>query len=212
MPDPRDIRIEYGLATLDESSLLPDPIAQFARWFDDAVAANVVDVNAMTLATVGDGQPSARVLLLKGFDSRGFVFFTNYNSRKGRELVANPRAAIVFYWAPLQRQVRIEGTVQRVSGHENDEYFHSRPREAQIGAWASHQSGQIVSRAVLEARQQELETRFGAGVVPLPDFWGGYRLAPTLVEFWQGRRARLHDRISYSRNPDGSWVIRRLEP
>jgi pyridoxamine 5'-phosphate oxidase len=213
MPDPRDIRIDYSLASLDESSILPDPIAQFARWFDDAVGAKVIDANAMTLATAaGDGQPSARVLLLKEFDSRGFVFFTNYTSRKGRELAANPRAAMVFYWAPLQRQVRIEGTVSQVSGHENDEYFHSRPRDAQIGAWASHQSGQVQSRAVLEARQKELENRFAGAAVPQPDFWGGYRLVPTSIEFWQGRPARLHDRICYTRGDAGSWTIRRLEP
>lgn len=213
MPDPRDIRIDYSLDTLDESSILPDPIAQFARWFDDAATAKVADANAMTLATTGgDGAPSARVLLLKGFDSRGFVFFTNFNSRKGRELAANPRAAMVFYWPPLQRQVRIEGTVQKTSGHENEEYFHSRPREAQIGAWASHQSGQIESRTLLDARQKELETRFAGAAVPLPDFWGGYRLVPQSIEFWQGRPARLHDRICYTRGGDGSWTIRRLEP
>jgi pyridoxamine 5'-phosphate oxidase len=213
MPDPRDIRVDYGMGALDESSIVPDPIAQFALWFDDAVAAKLADANAMILATAGgDAVPSARVLLLKGFDSRGFVFFTNYTSRKARELQANPRAAMVFFWSQLQRQVRIEGTVHKVSGHESDEYFHSRPREAQIAAWASHQSGQIASRAVLEARQKELEARFAAGPVPLPDFWGGYRLVPASLEFWQGRPARLHDRISYSRNPDGSWVIRRLEP
>jgi pyridoxamine 5'-phosphate oxidase len=213
MPDPKELRIEYARSELDESSALPDPIAQFARWFDEAVAANVPEANAMTLATSGkDGAPSARVLLLKGFDSRGFVFFTNYTSRKAREMEANPRAAMVFFWGPLERQARIEGTVLRVSRHESEEYFQTRPRLAQIGAWASHQSGQIASRALLEERQRELEARFGAGPVPLPDFWGGYRLVPATLEFWQGRPGRLHDRLSYCRSADGSWTLRRLEP
>jgi pyridoxamine 5'-phosphate oxidase len=213
MPDPKELRIEYARSELDESSALPDPIAQFARWFDEAVAANVPEANAMTLATSGkDGAPSARVLLLKGFDSRGFVFFTNYTSRKAREMEANPRAAMVFFWGPLERQARIEGTVLRVSRHESEEYFQTRPRLAQIGAWASHQSGQIASRALLEDRQRELEARFGAGPVPLPEFWGGYRLVPATLEFWQGRPGRLHDRLSYLRCADGSWTLRRLEP
>jgi len=213
MPDPKELRTDYRKGGLDESSASSDPIAQFARWFDDAVAANLPDPNAMTLATSAqDGMPAARVLLLKGFDSRGFVFFTNYTSRKARELEANPRAAMVFFWAKLERQARIEGTVQKVSRHESEEYFQSRPREAQIGAWASHQSGQIASRALLDQRQKELEARFAGGPVPLPDFWGGYRLAPTCLEFWQGRPGRLHDRLCYSRIADGGWVIRRLEP
>jgi pyridoxamine 5'-phosphate oxidase len=213
MPDPKDLRIDYRLGELDESAVLADPIAQFARWFDDAIAANVPDANAMTLATAAqDGTPSARVLLLKGFDSRGFVFFTNYTSRKARELEANPRAAMVFFWAKLERQARVEGTAAKVSRHESEEYFRSRPREAQIGAWASHQSGQIASRALLEQRQKDLEARFAGGPVPLPDFWGGFRLVPASLEFWQGRPGRLHDRISYTRCADGSWVIRRLEP
>jgi pyridoxamine 5'-phosphate oxidase len=213
MPDPRDIRIDYAKGELAESSVLPDAIAQFALWFDEAAVANLALANVMTLATAGpDGAPSARVLLLKGFDSRGFVFFTNFTSRKGRELDANPRAAMVFFWESLQRQVRIEGMVQRLGRNENEEYFRTRPREAQIGAWASHQSGQIASRAVLEARQNELEARFAAGPVPLPDFWGGYRLIPQSIEFWQGRTARLHDRLCYTRGGEGSWTIRRLQP
>jgi pyridoxamine 5'-phosphate oxidase len=213
MPDPRDIRIDYAKGELAESSVLPDAIAQFALWFDEAAVANLAQANVMTLATAGpDGAPSARVLLLKGFDSRGFVFFTNYTSRKTRELDANPRAAMVFFWESLQRQVRIEGMVQRLGRNENEDYFRTRPRDAQISAWASHQSGHIASRALLEQRQKDLEARFAGGPVPLPDFWGGFRLVPALMEFWQGRTARLHDRISYTRCADGSWLIRRLEP
>jgi len=213
MPDPKNIRIDYTVGELDESTVLPDPIGQFARWFDEAAVVNVAGANVMTLATVAaDGTPSARVLLLKGFDSRGFVFFTNYTSRKARELEANPRAAMVFFWETLHRQVRIEGTVARVSRTESEEYFRTRPREAQIGAWASHQSGQVAARAVLEERQKALEARFAGGEVPLPDFWGGYRLVPAMMEFWQGRPARLHDRIRYTRKADGGWVIVRLEP
>jgi pyridoxamine 5'-phosphate oxidase len=213
MPDPRDIRIDYAKGELSESSILPDAIAQFALWFDDAAVANLAQANVMTLATAGaDGAPSARVLLLKGFDSRGFVFFTNFTSRKARELDANPRVAMVFFWESLQRQVRIEGMVQRLGRNENEEYFRTRPREAQVSAWASHQSDQIASRELLEAQQKELEARFAGGPVPLPDFWGGYRLVPQSIEFWQGRAARLHDRICYTRGGDGSWTIRRLQP
>jgi len=167
----------------------------------------------MTLATAdASGVPSARVMLLKDFDARGFVFYTNYESRKGRELDANPRATLVFFWQPLERQVRIEGTVQKVSRQESEEYFHSRPRLAQIGAWVSHQSSVLSSRHEMERKVAKMLLRFAIGTVPLPDFWGGYRLAPTEMEFWQGRPSRLHDRLVYNRQQDGSWVIRRLSP
>jgi pyridoxamine 5'-phosphate oxidase len=213
MPNPQNIRTDYGKHALDESNALPDPIAQFAIWFDEAVKAGVPEVNAMTVATAdASGAPAARVLLLKGFDEQGFVFFTNYASRKGKALDANPRAALVFFWHELERQVRIEGTVERTSRAESEEYFHSRPRAAQIAAWASHQSREVATRSELEDRETELTARFGDRTIPLPDFWGGYRLAPSMIEFWQGRSNRMHDRLLYTRQADGSWIISRLEP
>ena len=208
-----DLRQEYMFRGLDESDLDPDPFVQFRSWFDQAVAAQVPEPNAMTLATAGaDCRPSARLVLLKGFDASGFVFYTNYESRKARELAANPWAALVFFWPQLARQVRIEGQVEPVAPHESDAYFHSRPRGSQLGAWASHQSQVISSRAVLDQRMQELTAAYQARPVPRPPYWGGYRLAPTLVEFWQGRPNRLHDRLRYRRLEDGGWLIERLAP
>ena len=208
-----DLRQEYMFRGLDESDLDPDPFVQFRSWFDQAVAAQVPEPNAMTLATAGaDCRPSARLVLLKGFDASGFVFYTNYESRKARELAANPWAALVFFWPQLARQVRIEGRVEPVAPHESDAYFHSRPRGSQLGAWASHQSQVISSRAVLDQRMQELTAAYQARPVPRPPYWGGYRLAPTLVEFWQGRPNRLHDRLRYRRLEDGGWLIERLAP
>ncbi len=208
-----DLRQEYMFRGLDEADVDPDPFVQFRIWFDQAVAAQVPEPNAMTLATAGaDCRPSARLVLLKGFDASGFVFYTNYESRKARELAANPWAALVFFWPQLARQVRIEGRVEPVAPHESDAYFQSRPRGSQLGAWASHQSQVISSRAVLDQRMQELTAAYQAHPVPRPPYWGGYRLAPTLVEFWQGRPNRLHDRLRYRRLEDGGWLIERLAP
>jgi pyridoxamine 5'-phosphate oxidase len=186
---------------------------QFGRWFGDARAAGLPEPEAMTLATTGpDGRPSARMVLLKGFDQRGFVFYTNYTSRKSRELAASPAAALVFWWPPpLQRQVRIEGLVERVSNEESEAYFRTRPLGSQLGAWASNQSEVIPGRDVLEKRLEELSARYADGEVPLPPFWGGFRLAPEVIELWQGRPNRLHDRLRYRR--DGArWTIERLSP
>jgi pyridoxamine 5'-phosphate oxidase len=210
---PEDLRIDYARGQLGEGDVLPDPIQQFGRWFEEVRAAKVPEPNAVTLATAeASGAPSARVVLLKAFDARGFSFFTNYASRKGTELEANPRAALCFYWQPLERQVRVEGRVERVSREESDAYFRTRPVSAQIGAWVSRQSQTIDSREELQRREAELTERFKGSPVPLPDFWGGYRVVPSAVEFWQGRPSRLHDRLLYERTADGRWSLRRLSP
>ena len=212
-----DLRTDYMRETLDETDVAPEPLRQFEHWFDEAVRAQVPEPNAMTLATIGvDGRPAARIVLLKGFDGRGFVFFTNYASRKGRELDARPQAGLLFFWAELERQVRIEGVVQKLPVSESDEYFACRPRASRLGAWASPQSETIANRAVLEARFGEAETRFrdGGDRVPRPPHWGGYLLVPDMLEFWQGRRSRMHDRIRYRRDSThlGAWAIERLAP
>ncbi len=197
---------------LHESALDRDPVRQFARWFHEAVDAKVALPEATTLATADrEGRPSARVVLLKDFDEHGFVFFTNYESRKARDLGANPRAALCFWWPALERQVRIEGSVTRVTGPESDAYFSTRPRGSQIGAWASAQSEVIESRRVLEERAAELSARWVESSVPRPPHWGGFRLAAETIEFWQNRDDRLHDRFRYSRR-GGSWVLARLAP
>ncbi|MDQ3792572.1 MAG: pyridoxamine 5'-phosphate oxidase [Actinomycetota bacterium] len=206
------LRKEYTRAGLAESDANPDPIAQFRRWFDDALAAGLREPNAMTLATATpDGRPSARVVLLKGFDERGFVFYTNYEGRKGEELEENPYCALVFYWAELERQVRVEGRVSRVPKRESDEYFGSRPRGSRLGAWASEQSRPVGGREVLEERLRVLEAEYEAREVPRPPFWGGYRVEPEVIEFWQGRENRLHDRLVYRRS-GGGWGRERLQP
>jgi pyridoxamine 5'-phosphate oxidase len=208
-----DLRREYALARLDETDVSHDPIVEFARWFAEAQEAEVLEVNAMTLATAtAAGVPSARIVLLKAFDERGFVFFTDYRSRKGGELEANPRAALVFYWGELERQVRITGGVVPTSREESEEYFRSRPLGSRLGAWASHQSRVIPGRTVLEQDLRDVEERFGDGEVPLPPHWGGYRLVPDAIEFWQGRASRLHDRIRYTREVGKRWRVERLSP
>ncbi|HEX3235659.1 MAG TPA: pyridoxamine 5'-phosphate oxidase [Gemmatimonadales bacterium] len=209
-----DLRREYARARLDEADVSHDPMVEFARWFAEAQDAQVPDPTAMTLATATpDGAPSARIVLLKAFDERGFVFFTDYRSRKGAELAANPRAALVFYWGELERQVRITGRVAATSREESERYFRSRPLGSRLGAWASHQSRVIPGRSVLEADLHEVEARFREGDVPLPEYWGGYRVVPDAIEFWQGRESRLHDRIQYVRADQGKeWRRERLSP
>lgn len=205
-------RHEYIGGGLRRAELDPDPIKQFERWFTAAFKAHILDANAMTLATCVDGKPFARVVLLKDFDDRGFVFFTNYFSEKGRQLDKNPNVALVFYWMEVERQIRIEGKVEKTSREESEEYFHSRPFGAQLGAWASQQSRVIDARRVLDARLEEMKQRFSEGQIPLPPHWGGYRVIPQRIEFWQGRPDRLHDRFRYTRQGDGSWSIDRLAP
>ncbi len=208
-----DIRRDYMRHSLDETHTIENPIDQFRSWFAEALQAQVMEPNAMTLATADtEGRPSARIVLLKGIEDSGFVFYTNYESRKGHELLLNPHASLVFFWPELERQVRIEGTVDKVSELESYEYFKSRPFESRIGAWASQQSSIVENREALEKRYTELSEQYSSGMeVPLPPFWGGYILRPTHVEFWQGRPGRLHDRILYT--PEGdAWQRVRLSP
>lgn len=212
MPNLADLRENYTRGSLDAADVLPDPLAQFQRWFDQALASQLPEPNAMHLTTVGaDGRPSGRIVLLKGLDE-GFLFFTNYQSRKGHELARNDRAALTFFWVELERQVRVEGCVERVSEAESDAYFASRPRGSQIGAWVSAQSEVVPDREFLEKRAAELAAKFAEQPVPRPPHWGGYRLKPDYLEFWQGRPSRLHDRIAYTWQLGGNWKIERLSP
>ncbi|HEY2712246.1 MAG TPA: pyridoxamine 5'-phosphate oxidase [Chthoniobacterales bacterium] len=208
------LRREYETSGLRRAEMHSDPIEQFATWFSTAINSALPDANAMSLATATpEGRPSVRIVLLKAFDQRGFVFFTNYKSGKGRDLDTNPQAALAFYWVQLERQVRIGGRVEKTSREESQGYFHSRPRGSQLGAWVSHQSEVIDARRILEARLAEMTERFaGTEVIELPPHWGGYRVVPETMEFWQGRANRLHDRFLYMRQTDGSWSLDRLAP
>jgi pyridoxamine 5'-phosphate oxidase len=206
------LRRDYELFELNESDAAADPVEQFARWFADAKTAQVLEPNAMALATAdAGGRPAVRMVLLKEFDSTGFNFYTNMTSSKGRDLAENPRASLLFWWAELERQVRIEGTVSHVSREQTERYFHSRPLAAQLGAWASQQSSVLKSREELEARLAEYSALYAGKEVPVPDYWGGYRLAPESIEFWQGRASRLHDRLRYVLI-EGKWKLERLSP
>jgi pyridoxamine 5'-phosphate oxidase len=208
-----ELPLQYNADSIDEKTVDRDPLPLFQRWLYEAKATGIHLAEAMTLATsTPDAKPSARLVLLKQADERGFVFYTNYNSMKARELDSNPQAALVFYWPQLERQVRIEGKVERISADESDEYFKTRPRESQIGALASPQSEVIASRDVLQQKADELEKLYEGREVNRPEHWGGYRLQPERIEFWKGRPSRLHDRIDYKRQADGSWIINRLAP
>jgi len=208
-----DLRKEYALAELIEAHADPDPLRQFDAWFDAAVRTGSSEPNAMSLATVNaQGRPSVRIVLLKGYDARGLVFYTHYDSRKGRELAANAHAALCFWWPALERQVRIEGRVEKITSEESDVYFATRPRASQLGAAASPQSDVIAGRELLERRLDELETQYEHRDIPRPSNWGGYRLTPDLFEFWQGRQRRMHDRLCYRRLADGTWSVVRLAP
>lgn len=214
MPTIADLRREYARSRLDEQDLAADPFVMFATWFAQAVETAVPEPNAMTLATVGpNGTPSARIVLLKAADAAGFVFFTDYRSRKGAELAANPHAALVFYWHELERQVRIVGTASRISESESDAYYRTRPLGSRLGAWASEQSAVLPSRGALESRLAAVEARYPDAEVPRPPHWGGFRVTPAEVEFWQGRESRLHDRLRYRRADDAdAWIVERLSP
>ncbi len=207
-----DIRKDYSLLSLNETDISSNPIEQFTSWWNDAVASEILEVNAMTLATSTiDGKPSARIVLLKGFDEKGFVFFTNYESKKGYALSENPHVALVFFWKEIERQVRVEGAVEKVSKEESDDYFFSRPDGSRIGAWASPQSKIIKNRKLLEDNVQRISNEF-KNSIPRPLHWGGYRVMPEIIEFWQGRSNRLHDRIQYTKTSNGSWKVDRLAP
>lgn len=211
-PDLADLRREYAREGLSRASVAGDPIEQFTKWMNEALAAAVIEPTAMVVSTVDESaRPSSRTVLLKGFDERGFVFFTNYESRKARDLSANPGISLMFHWPDLERQVMIGGVAEKGSREESEQYFATRPRESQIGAWASRQSSILSDRAELERQIEEIRSKFGEGEIPCPPHWGGYRVIPRSIEFWQGRKSRLHDRLVYERSVEG-WSIARLSP
>jgi pyridoxamine 5'-phosphate oxidase len=208
-----DLRREYSLSGLRRADLNANPIAQFQKWFDEALKAQLIEPSAMTLATVdADGAPSSRIVLLKGAEERGFMFFTNYESRKGRDLACNPRAALTLYWPELEREICIAGTVSKTTRADSEKYFAMRPRGSQLGAWVSKQSSVVPDRDFLENRLAEVTQRFTGRNVETPPYWGGYLLMPSRIEFWQGRPNRLHDRFQFTKQPDGMWHIERLSP
>jgi pyridoxamine 5'-phosphate oxidase len=207
------LRKDYGIMGLNEADLNPDPIKQFETWFTEAANAEIVEPNAFTLSTVSAlGKPTSRIVLLRNFDQRGFTFYSNYQSRKGSDMEANPNVSMNFFWPDVERQIRINGTVVKLSRMESMDYFKSRPRPSQIGAWASEQSQVLLSKQVLEQRIQEIEKRFEGIDVEIPPFWGGYCVRPIDIEFWQGRPGRLHDRLRYTKQEDETWIIERLNP
>ena len=206
-----DIRKDYTKASLSESDVAKNPLIQFRKWFDEAISSQVLEPNAMNLATIKKDRVSSRIVLLKDLDAQGFVFYTNYESQKGQQMANNQNVALTFFWPELERQVRIEGVVEKVSVKESTAYFHSRPRGSQIGAWVSHQSNTINSREYLEQRQEEYQRQFEGKQVSKPAYWGGYRVIPNLLEFWQGRSSRLHDRIQFEK-VNNDWKIERLSP
>ena len=211
--DISSLRQEYTQDGISKESLDPNPFKQFETWFQQACEAELVEPNAMSLTTVSEnGQPSVRTVLLKGYDEAGFVFYTNYGSTKAQEIATNERVAILFPWLALERQVIVQGIAEKVSTAQSFKYFASRPRGSQLGAWISQQSGTISSRQILESALQKLKNKFAAGNIPLPDFWGGYRIVPSKIEFWQGRSNRLHDRLAYERNDGSIWTVTRKSP